>query len=220
MPRVSGEKRAEILRLASEENADLAAIAAEHGVNVATIERWQAQESAEPTGIAPPTVTGGKRGAKLKVKAISEETAKQMIQSIFAAAAIVDRDPVWFLNPTETKALADPLCDSLRALPAPIAEAVNTYVAPATFVTTLSVVIKAKLEQKARNKRAGLTVVPNPPKPPEQRRAAQPPNFTPEPPRQQAPQAPTDLEEALRAAKGRLTGEDEPDDATQHFGEG
>lgn len=133
------------------------------GVSVTTVYNYKKQELDDPKGTAPPNVetegSGKTRRISRKSKPITEETAGNLCAGIFAIAAMMD-GPEWFLSQEEKSALASPLADSLRILPAPIAEGVNLYSAPVVFVTTLSTIMYAKGRKRAfRGSRPPLRIV-------------------------------------------------------------
>lgn len=201
------------------------------GVSVTTVYNYKRQEVDEPAGVAPPNVettgTGKARRISKKSRPITEETAGNLCGGIFAIAAMLD-GPEWFLSPEERQALGVPLADSLRVLPAPIAEGVNLYSAPVVFVTTLSTIMYAKGKRRAMRGN----------RPPNPLRVVQPQTVVPSPPVTASSQTdmnlgapsvqpsatptvevPSDILAAAAAAKGGLTGIDESDEASRTFGD-
>jgi hypothetical protein len=205
------------------------------GIPKSTAYQWRSarkdehDEEQAPDILAPPAVDAaprGKRGSakrgRLTVKPISEETAGILISGLFFVPALFTDEELWLLTPTQKQMLAGPFADSLHVIPAPVADAINTYSAPAVFMTSLGAVIKQKMNEIAKKKRAGFTAPP-PPAPPFELRAV-PPQFvgappTPEPPRS-APAAPQikDIASAFDAARASLQHLDETDDGAAAFG--
>jgi hypothetical protein len=123
-------------------------IVAETGIPQHRVYKVRREEYNEPEGVAPPNVSSPRKGHG-KAKPITDETGKQLISGIFVVVAMMD-GPEWFLSDLEGKALGSALADSLRVVPNPIADAINTYSAPAIFATTLGAVIQHKLNLRAR----------------------------------------------------------------------
>jgi hypothetical protein len=207
-------------------------IAGEMGISITTVYNYKKQEHADPAGTAPPNVETTGTGTRKKIvkrsKPITEETAGQLCAGIFSIAAMMD-GPEWFLSPEERDALGAPLADSLRILPAPIAEGVNLYSAPVMFVTTLSTIMYAKGKRRAmRGQRPAPHLRPVPPQ-----AQTSAPGPTPPQPKSTESASPStaanmnakvdispEVLAAANAAKGGLRGIDESDEATAHFGSG
>lgn len=212
-------------------------IAAEMGVSVTTVYNYKKQEHADPTGTAPPNIettgTGTRKRIVKKSRPITEETAGQLCAGIFSIAAMMD-GPEWFLTIEERDALGPTLADSLRILPAPIAEGVNLYSAPVMFVTTLSTIMYKKGRERAfRGNRPPLRSVPRANPQPASSQATSTVASQPEKsvnsqtvaaPQTNATASSVEISPeiiaAAAAAKGGLRGIDEIDAATATFGNG
>ena len=193
-------------RLANGE--DVRAISDEIGVSLSTVQKWKDAEEAEPSGVAPPPLpaTKGKRAKRQPRRPITEETAGKLCAGIFALVATLDGldgtdSSFWFLSDVERQALAGPMADSLSVLPTSVADAVNTYSAPAIFVTSFAAVVKHKMGMRKNAKRGHLRAVVNlAPRP-----QSVPTQSTPQPtPPPVTPTSQLDLGAALAAMHGSL----------------
>ncbi len=134
-------------------------LAAETGLNPSTVQKWFAADSAEPRGVPPPAPAEKKGGGAYKNsggrRPITEQTAGMLCAGLFTIAAIFDGE-TWLLTTVERDALAGPFADSMRALPSPVAGAINTYSAPATFVCVFTAIVnhKVRVRREARKPKA------------------------------------------------------------------
>lgn len=209
-------------------------IVSETGLSPSKVYAWRKQGFTEPTGFAPPNVSSPRGPNRGKAKPITDETGKQLLSGIFAIIAMIDGEE-WFLTQTEGKALGDAFADTLRVVPNPVADAINTYSAPAIFATTLGAVVQHKFNlRKQRGRRP--VIVPVPPRNPNVSNAnvppAPPPRTTPvqeqaptgnashqhygipglgdnQPPQQSAGNKETDIANIFADARGTLQDEDE-----------
>jgi hypothetical protein len=164
MPRVSAEKREEAFEFLRN-GASTEDVVETFGVSAITVEKWRAEATGEPTAVSPPSVKMTGRGKKKHaVKPISDETAGMIAAAVFSIAALVDQEPCWYLTDVERKALAEPLAESLKLLPSPVADAVNAYTAPGVLITVSATIINHKLQYRAAKRTGKLRAVPNSPR--------------------------------------------------------
>src|SRR5579862_6242649 len=205
----------------------------ELGIPKSTAYQWKNartdddDERRDPQPVAPPAVETTKRGrgrgkGKVSVRPITEETAGLLCAGLFMIPAMMQNEPDWLLSDVEKASLAGPFADSLRVMPAPVADAINTYSAPGIFLTSLTAIVVRKqktiyskrnpartLQQRPGAPIAGApTAAPRPPGPPTP--APQNQNFT-----EGAPvgNSKDDIASAFQAAKGSLQTLDESDDS-------
>jgi hypothetical protein len=197
-------------------------VAAEFGVTDDTLRNWRKTIDGDPRGVPPPAREGRETGEKRKSsggrRPITEATAGMLIAGIFTLIAIV-RGPEWVLTPLERDSLASPMADSMRTLPGPAADAINTWSAPATFFCAMATVIghKFKLETerkaaKEKDARPPLRPVPNGAVPrPAPNGAATHHPAAPNAPAEPAPPTLAEAVAAAAAARGNLR--DMPEEA-------
>lgn len=189
-----------------------------------------ANETAPPDSVPPPEVKatkgsskrGGSRGGRMSVRPISEDTAATLLSGIFFIPAMMQSEPEWMLTEAQKQMLAGPFADSLRVMPAPIADAVNTYSAPGVFLTSLAAVVTQKANRIAYKRamvKRGFRVPPAngapPPAPPAEGTAPIAEDVPP--PQAPPPAVDSDLASAMAAAKGSLTEQDETPTGTEAF---
>jgi hypothetical protein len=190
-------------------------LAAKYKVSRRAMQEWQHKENAGPRGVPPPaTDSQTTRGTRYKSapgrRPITEQTAGMLVAGLFTVCAILDGE-TWILTQTERDSLAGPLADTMRALPVPVADAVNTYAAPITFSSALVTVIAHKVRVRNEKRKAP----PPAPRPPIANGVAPPvPTYPPgvrapfaaaPPANGRASQVDPTLAAALDAARGGLT---------------
>lgn len=214
----------------------------ELGVPKSTAYQWNTaakdseNDNAPPDSVPPPSVAStakpraGKRtGGKITVRPISEDTAGTLLAGIFFVPAMLQSEPEWMLTPEQKAMLAGPFADSLRVVPAPIADAVNTYSAPGIFLTSLAAVVSQKANRIAHKRalRARGVVQFRPagshpgagaaPPPQGQETAQAAADRDEAPPAQAPPAVDNDLASAMAAARGSLTEQDEAPSGAEAF---
>jgi hypothetical protein len=125
----------------------------EHGVGKVAYKWYAAYNAENPTiteipptedDTAPPVKPLPTVKGKKAAGSITEETAGYLLSGMFAIYATMSKEELWFLTDTETHALRIPFSESLKSLPAPVANMVNAYSPPLVFVATLASVISQK----------------------------------------------------------------------------
>jgi len=206
-----------------------AAIAKATGVSSQQLSKWWKAENAGPRGVPPPTKdkppayksSGGRRP-------ITESTAGMLVAGLFTIAAIRDGE-TWLLTQTERDGMAGPLADSMRTLPTPIADAINTYSAPVTFLSAIATVVahKITLRNEAKKKLKPNTIMGAvPPPPPTNGAPRTVPFVAPTPAARNGAgaggpfveRAEPSLAEAIDAARSNLSALDGRDDAETFLG--
>ena len=110
--------------------------------------QWEAENPAlppieeveEPPKVGAPTdphKPSVKRGAS-----ITEETAGMILATLFSIWASVSHEELRALTASQKARLQGPFAATLQTIPNPIAELVNTYAPPVSFVTTLVAVVQ------------------------------------------------------------------------------
>lgn len=125
------------------------------GFTKGSVYKWQQQWKAEqrsveeaevPPAIKSPTDPPETRPSS-RSKGISEETAGHLLTMGFGLWAAIKKNDLCYLTDAEKKTLQSPFAQTLRVVPNPIADLMNTYAPPVTFVTLLFEVVSKKNEQ-------------------------------------------------------------------------
>ena len=173
--------------------------------------KWQANKPATPEVEQvkdPPPIRAANdppAGKTVSKKGITEETAGFLLQMGFGIWARLAKNDLCYLTAAEAAQLQHPFAQTLHAIPAPFAEAINTYAPPVTFAVQLVEVIQKKQELIVEQRRRSFD-------PLAQRVAAQQPTVAP-----QQPAPPVQPEPPVASENGRSSGVIEPEPEF-HFG--
>lgn len=97
------------------------------------------EEVEEPAVVKAPTDVILKPSKKVP---ITEETAGMILATCFSIWASVSHEELRALTPSQKARLQGPFAQTLQSIPNPIADLVNTYAPPVSFVTILVAIVQ------------------------------------------------------------------------------
>lgn len=84
---------------------------------------------------------------KVKKKPVTEETAGMLLAMGFGIWGSLAREPLWYLTDAQREMLATPFAETLKSIPGPIADGINSYAPPLAFAGALMAVVSEKQSQ-------------------------------------------------------------------------